>query len=230
MPDQPRSRALGVGLGVVLTVAFLLRVYGVGFGLPHLYYWDEPSVVERAIRFGSGDLNPHFFYYPGLYMYVLFGAIGTFFVGGWLLGRFASPTDFAVASIADPTGVYLTARLTTAVVGTLCVLMTYQVGRRYLGRRTGLAGAAFLAVAVLSSTHSHIAITDVPQSFFILAALLPLEGIMARGRWRDYLWCGALIGLGAATKYLAGLLMVAALSPTGLGQPSPRDPRAAGRA
>jgi 4-amino-4-deoxy-L-arabinose transferase-like glycosyltransferase len=194
-------------LGSIMLVAFFLRVYGVNFGLPHLYYWDEPTVVQRAIRFGSGDLNPQFFYYPALYMYATFIVSGLYFVFGMLTGHFDGVTAFASEFFIDPSGLYLWARVATALIGAACVGLTFWVGRRFFGALAGYLGALFLAVSVIHATHSHIAITDVPQSLFIIAAYLPLFSIVERGRWIDYLLCGLLIGLGMATKYLAVLLV-----------------------
>jgi 4-amino-4-deoxy-L-arabinose transferase-like glycosyltransferase len=194
-------------LAGILLVAFGLRAYGVGFGLPHLYYWDEPTVVNRAVRFGSGDLDPHFFYYPAFYMYVLFAVSGGYYVLGRITGHFASSVDFAVEYFTDPSHTYVAARLTTALLGTASVLLAYKVGRRFFGREVGLAAAAVLAVSVVHGSYSHVAITDVPQAFFITAAYLPLHDVLTRSRPRDYLFAGVLIGLGMATKYLAFLLL-----------------------
>jgi 4-amino-4-deoxy-L-arabinose transferase-like glycosyltransferase len=187
--------------------AFALRIYGVNFGLPYLYYWDEPTVMNRAVRFGSGDFNPHFFYYPALYMYVLFVVSGLYFAAGRLTGHLHSAQDFAAEYFITPTGVYTAARAATALIGAAASVVTYSVGKRFFDARTGLLGALFLAISVLHATHSHIAITDVPQSFFIVAAYIPIYGVFRSGRRRDYLLAGLLIGLGAATKYLAILLL-----------------------
>jgi len=204
---QPGARRwlLPAAVAAVLVVALWLRVYGVTFGLPNLYYWDEPTVVNRAMRFGTGDLNPHDFYYPALYMYVLFAASGVYFVAGRLLGTFHGAQEFALRFFVDPTGVYLTARITTALVGTCAVLIAYLVGKRYLGKTQGLVGAALLAVSPLHASYSHIAVTDIAHAALIALALLPLHDVLSRGRYRDYALAGLLIGLGTATKYLAGL-------------------------
>lgn len=197
-------------LAAILGLALGLRLWGSGFGLPHLYYWDEPTVVNRAIRFGSGDLDPQFYYYPALYMYVLFAVSGAYFVAGSVLGVFAGVEDFGVQYFTDPSGVYGWARATTAMFGVATVACVYAVGTRHFGRTAGLLAALFLAVAVVHATNSHIAITDVPHVAFIVAALLPIGRVHERGRWRDYLLAGLLIGLGAGTKYLAVLLLPAA--------------------
>jgi putative flippase GtrA/4-amino-4-deoxy-L-arabinose transferase-like glycosyltransferase len=216
-PPAPESRP-GLQLPLAVTVLFLLafalalRVYGIGFGLPQLYYWDEPAVVNRAVRFGSGDFNPHFFYYPALYMYVEFVVSGLYFMSQLLTGRLATVEDFAVQYFVDPTGVYLAARLTTALIGTACVLTMFFVGRRYFNPLAGCLAALFLSSSVLHATQSHIAVTDIPHSLFILLALLPIYRVAEAhdSRWQDYALAGALIGLGAATKYFA-ILLVAAL-------------------
>jgi 4-amino-4-deoxy-L-arabinose transferase-like glycosyltransferase len=194
-----------IALCSILALAFFLRVYGLRFGLPHLYYWDEPTVVNRAVRFGSGDLNPHDFYYPALYMYVLFLVSGVYFAIGRVFGWFHGARDFALTYFVDPTGVYHAARLTTAVVGTAAVLLTYYVGKRYFSPKVGLFAALLLAVSPLHASHSHIAITDVPHAAFVALAMLPLHDVLTRGRRRDYVLSGLAVGLGAATKYLAGL-------------------------
>ena len=197
--------ALYAGLLLICAVALSLRVYGIAFGLPHLYYWDEPTVVNRALRFGSGDLNPHFFHYPALYMYVLFGMICVYFLIQLSLGNFAGVEDLGVQYFVDPTGVYLTARLTTAVIGTACVLAMFFMGRRYFNTQVGVLAALFLAVSVNHATQSHVAVMDIPQSLFLILPFLPIHSMIeSRGeRWRDYALAGLLIGLGAAIKYFA---------------------------
>ncbi len=192
----------------VLALALVLRLWGIAYGLPHLYNWDEPTVVNRAMRFGSGDLNPHFFYYPTLWMYTLFALFGAYFGAGKLTGHFHSASDLGVEYFTDPTNTYLIARIATAVVGTLTVLAAYRVGARLWGRSTGLVAAAFLSVATVHVVTSQQAVTDVPHALPIVAAMVPILAIAGGGRRRDYALAGVLIGLGIATKYLAALLVV----------------------
>jgi 4-amino-4-deoxy-L-arabinose transferase-like glycosyltransferase len=204
-PKREGARMTGTrwALLACLILALALRVWGLRFGLPELYYWDEPTVVNRAMRFGTGDLNPHYFYYPALYMYVLFGASGGYFVFGKLLGIHAGATEFAKQYFVDPSGVYVTARLTTALFGTAAVLATYWLGKRFFDRRTGLVAALILAVSPLHVSHSHIAITDVPHALLICLASIACHDVLTKRQTKHYALAGLLIGLGAATKYLA---------------------------
>src|SRR5208337_463350 len=60
-------------LFIILTMifGFIIRILGIDFGLPQLFYNDEPYVVGNAYHImQSGDLNPHFFDYPSLLIYI----------------------------------------------------------------------------------------------------------------------------------------------------------------
>ena len=70
-------------LGLIL-IAFSVRFFGIFHDLPFTYYGDEKHFINRAVAFGSGDLNPHWFHKPALYMYLLFFEYGMYFLVGKL--------------------------------------------------------------------------------------------------------------------------------------------------
>ncbi len=55
---------------LILVLGFMIRLYGVKFGLPGLYHADETIVVNHALAYGTGDLNPHFFRIPSIPLYI----------------------------------------------------------------------------------------------------------------------------------------------------------------
>ena len=107
------DEAVRWGLALVLAVGLALRDWSVSYGLPDLYHPDEPRIVERAVRFHQGDLNPRFFNWPSLYMYVMAGVYGLVFG--------ASSGGVAGAFARDPALFYLVGRLVTALFGTATV-------------------------------------------------------------------------------------------------------------
>jgi len=167
-------------LGLVLALALALRVWGIGYGLPWLFYFhDEPQVVLRALRFGTGDLNPHFFIWPGtLVLYLAFLALATLFVVGRALGWWTGKEGFAAAYFADPTAFYLLPRLQSVAFGVWTVWLAFGLGRAGWGAGVGIAAALGLAVNALSAHYAHLAL-----------------GALATG-------------LGASCQYHAGLLAV----------------------
>jgi hypothetical protein len=157
---------------------------------------------------GSGDLNPHFFYYPGLTFYLTFASEGVIFAIGRLLHIYPSTDAFAAAYFTDSTPFYLVGRALGAILGAATCLLTYLVGKQVFGRVVGLLGAGILAVSVVSVANGHFITNDVPMAFFVMLAYLWIWQVYARGRTQDYVLASIAIGLGVATKYLPVILLV----------------------
>jgi len=204
-----KKRSGGLILGGLLLLSLLLNLWGVSYGLPDRYYPDEGRIVNNALAFGLGDLNPHYFNYPALSMYLLFLLYGGYFAVGRLIGLFASPADFQLLFFSDPTTFYLIGRIANALVGTATVAILYKLGREtYRDRKIGLLAGAFLATLPYFVFLSHFIVTDILQTFFILAAYIFIIRILRTGKLKNYIWAGVLAGLGTATKYSPGVLIL----------------------
>jgi len=201
-PSSPSYPYLGLYLA--LAVAAMLRVWALGANLPFSPGVDEPEVMERAVRMmRTGDLNPHFFDYPSLYLYVEAAASTLRFLYGAMQGRWAA---LAQAPTED---FYLWGRAVTAIFGTASVWLAYRIGL-YWSRSTALLAAVMLAVMPLHVRESHYTLTDVPATFFVMLTLL----LSLRAHRRSTVWsfalAGAAAGLAGATKYNA---IIAVLMP-----------------
>ena len=141
-------------LWCILLLALSLRVWGIMFGLPGIDHGDEPEVINHAVRFGSGDFNPHRFQYGALIQYVLFIIYGLYFSAGYCFGIYKSVHEFALAFVQDPSVFYLIARWLSAVLGTVTVYITFLIGSRLAGKIAGLLAAGFLAVCFPHAVHS----------------------------------------------------------------------------
>lgn len=188
-------------LGIVLAVALGLRVWGAGQGLPFAYNPDEQyHFVPKAVRFyETGDFNPHYFINPPGLTYMLYGVFGV---------RYGGSDGVVEAFASDPGGVFLTARLAVAALGTLAVFLLYLAGARLFDRRAGLLAAGLLAVSFLAVSWSHLAVNDVPTTVAVALSLLGIAGILRRGWALDYVLAGAGLGLACAIKYTAGIVIL----------------------
>lgn len=196
-------------LFIILSAALTIRLLGIDFGLPYVFYPDETVIVNHAIAFSTGDLNPHYFIYPSLYMYVMFVIYGLTYVVGWLTGIFASTADFAQLFFNDVTLFYLPGRLISALCGVASVAMVYFLGRRAYNVRVGLISASFLAFSVLHVEHSHFLKTHVPAGLLVIIGLYMAVSIYnGKDNLRRYIFCGAIAGLAASTIYHAGFVLV----------------------
>ena len=212
------AAALGLGLA--------LRLWGLDFGLPHTETRpDESLLVHRALAIAGGDLNPHFFNYPSLHLYLLAAVSGLSYATGWLLGGVGGPQDFLRQFMLDPSGVYLAGRTLTALMGTATIALVYHTGRGLGGPVAGVCGAILLAGAFLHVRDSHFLTVDVPATFWAMAAFAAAARHLRTGGQSSLLAAAVLAGLAASTKYNAALflpaLIVAAVcspSPTSAGR------------
>jgi len=107
-----------VTLAVVVLVlaALAMRLWGIGFGLPHIYHTDEVNEVKRALMLGAGVFNLGRAFKGGLY-YLLFVEYAVYFAVLRALGVVHSSFDFLVRYFSEPTGFWLIGRVTVALLG-----------------------------------------------------------------------------------------------------------------
>jgi 4-amino-4-deoxy-L-arabinose transferase-like glycosyltransferase len=187
--------------------AAALRVWGIGYGLPHtLARPDEEAVFAVALRFFGRNLNPEFFDWPSLFMYVVAAAFVVYFNIGRVVGWFGREASFIAAGTTHPTPLFLIARGLSAAAGTATVAVTYRVGVQLFDRTTAVVGAVFLAVAALHVRESHFGLTDVSATCVLMTSFLCVVRYWRSGASRDALLAAVLGGLAASTKYNAGVI------------------------
>ena len=188
------------GLAAVLAVGLALRLWGVRQGLPYVYNADEADhFVLRAVRMFGHDLNPHYFANPPAFTYLLHFLFALAYGGGAGVQR-----TFAL----HPQDLYVFARASAAVLGTLALWLLYATGARLFNRAVGLLAAAIEGVAFLPVFYAHLALNDVPTLAPLTLSLLGSAGVLRKGRRRDYLLAGLGLGLACASKYTAGIVLL----------------------
>jgi 4-amino-4-deoxy-L-arabinose transferase-like glycosyltransferase len=179
--ERPEGRWGGppVAFAAILALAGALRLTGIQYGLPFpLLNPDERNVVPRAWSMvHGGGLDPHWFDYPSLVMY--------------LLAPFQAWQD-------EPS--YLAARLTMVVLALAGVAAAWWLGQRAYGPLAGFVAAAAMAVETTHVAYSRMAVTDVPLTLGVAVAL----ALMISGRIE---LAGLVVGLAASAKYPGILLL-----------------------
>lgn len=208
-----------VALVAILGLAFALRVWGLGWGLPtqthyFSYHPDESVVLEAAMGMNvfAGHLLPGWYHYGSLQLYLVNFANSLAFVFGG--------ADIVIKDLATDHAkwarLYLIGRCLTVAMGVGTVWATYALGRRLWGQAAGLWAAGVLAVMPLHAQQSHWLTVDVPAAFWGTLALLWTARLRdalpraesAKNAWRNALWAGVFAGLAAATKYNMALTLL----------------------
>jgi 4-amino-4-deoxy-L-arabinose transferase-like glycosyltransferase len=186
----PKSeRAEGVGslwggpwtaLGGLLGLAAVLRLVGIRYGLPlPVLNPDEQNIAPRAWRMvHGGGLDPGWFDYPSLLLYVL------------------APFQWWAE---EPS--YLAARLVVAGLGVGGVAAAWWLGSRSYGRLAGGVAAAAVAVATVHVAYSRMAVTDIALALGVTVAL----ALLADDRIE---LAGLAAGAAASAKYPGVILLV----------------------
>jgi len=169
-----------VALAAILAGAAALRVVGVAYAHPFaLFSPDEMSIVPRAWHMAhGGGLDPHWFDYPTLLMYVI------------------APFQ---AWEAHPS--YLAARIVVIVLALGAVAASWWLGRRAYGDLAGIVAAAAVAVETTHVTYSRMAVTDVPLTLGVAVSL----ALLVAGRIE---LAGLAAGIATSFKYPGVFLLV----------------------
>ena len=209
-------------LGAILLLALIVRAWGLNFNLPYLTHPDEPNKIAMAQEmFKTGDLNPHYFWKPTLFIYLNALLYVPYYFVGRAAGVFAEPEDIASPLMitlgngwtAMPTTV-LMARSLTVVAALLCIVLVYLIARHAFGRKSvGYLAALMLAVSPTHVNSSRLITVNVYLAFAILCVTWFSLLVYRRGRTRDYLLAGLSAGMAVSFKYpgavVASILLAA---------------------
>ena len=191
----------------VLGVALGVRLAGITFGLPHVYHPGEGVQVYRAVRLSLGSFDFQQVTEGGYY-FLLFAEYGLYFLKLLVSGEVHGVSDFAQHFVTNPESFWKIGRATTAVLGTLTVLVVWFQGRRIAGARAGLLGAWFLALSFRHVIDSHTITVDVPMALFtFLAVVMIVEDVSLRTRLNP--WLFALVAAFAILNKLPAVLLFA---------------------
>lgn len=199
--DVPRVRRL---LGIMVLLALVLRSANLTWGIPisattGFYHADEVKAWSSTVEFPESYMTNSSFLYGTAVQNV----------EGLLLW----PIKLAWSGDAQQDERYrltviLFARCCSILLGTLSVVLVFQLGRVLWSARTGWLAAALLAVAPAPALNSTFCTLDVPMSFLLLAGWLLAISAVDSGGVKRWVMLGAVAGVLAGTK-LTGMFFLA---------------------
>ena len=202
-PPSPSRRRTAWILAVILAAALLLRLRGVGFGLPAINDPDELIFELGAVKMlRGGTLNPGWFGHPATTTLYLLAIIDIAVFGlGKAMGWFGDVAAFGDAIYANPGWIVLPARVAMAAFGVGCVFLTHRLGSRLFDRRVGLTAAALLAASPVHISYSQVVRSDVMATLFLLLMLLATLRFARTGAMRALCLAALWFGFATTTKW-----------------------------
>ena len=185
----------------IICAAVAVRFWRLAHQLPDKVYIEEDEFIYTALKYGSGDLNPHWFFHPPLYSYILFALYAAYYLLGRAGGWFPGAGDFVLQYLVDPSAFYLIARGLSALLAIPAALLLHALGRRLYSPRAGLAAAAFYSAAPLAVLYSHYGCTEPLLIVLVLAVALCASRALLTGRGGGLVAAGAFAGAAVGVKY-----------------------------
>lgn len=194
-------------VSAVVVAGLAIRLWGIQFGLPHVYHPDEGFEIYRALRLGMGGFDLDRTGKGGLY-FILFLEYGAYYAFLRLTGALGDVADFARRFAEDPSTFWLLGRLTVAVMGAATIALVAWQARQMRGPRAAVLGALFLAFSAQHVEDSHFATVDVPMALFTFAAVvLIVEDVEGRRRLNPWGFA-AVAAFATLNKIPAALIFV----------------------
>ena len=142
---------------LILALSCFLNLYGIRWGLPALWYPDEPETIESIVipMARNLDPNPHIFIKTSFYYYFLHIFLAPYFL-------YLKISGITIESYTHFVGtVTLIARIVTAFTGVLGVYLMYLLGRNLRDEKTGLITALLLAINLGYVSYAHFAMMEI---------------------------------------------------------------------
>ncbi len=171
----------------ILAIGFLLRILGIGVGLPDLPDPRETLIAQDILNLINFTAPPEIYNWPGTAWFYLIA----------LVGKVLSVCGLVMTEAR----VIWLARFINVLLSTSTIWLTYCLGTKIGNKRVGQIAAGFLAVAMLHATNeSRFALVDIPATFCV-TLFLWLATRDAHLTLRTCLWLGIVAGIGVAVKF-----------------------------
>jgi len=184
----------------VLTVALVLRLYGIQWGLPNAshpvysYHPDEAFHLFAGDWLATGRMRPKHFMYGGTFYFSILNAIS--YVAERLQDVFGG-TNLLADTI-------LLGRYVMTVTALATIYLVYRFGKEIYGRPTGLLAALFLAI-----TPAHIVLAQCLRPDELAALIVTILLLLAarilrkdsRHGVRNFVYSGLILGAAMALRF-----------------------------
>jgi hypothetical protein len=171
----------------ILAIGFLLRILGIGIGLPNSPDPRETLIAQDIQNLINFTAPPEIYNWPGTAWFYLIALVG-------------KVLSICGLGITEARVIWL-ARFINVLLSTGTIWLTYCLGSSIGNKRVGQIAAGFLAVAMLHATNeSRFALVDIPATLCV-TLFLWLAARDTQLTFRTCLWLGIVAGIGIAVKF-----------------------------
>lgn len=183
---------------ILLSIATLLRITSIFYGLPLHLSIDEPSLVSGIISLKE-NLNPGRFDWPHLYFYINFLFYG--------IGFILNTLNLVPSFWGDISIYFVISRLLSVLFGVLTILAIYIATKKiFANTKIAMLAATFVTFLPMHVLESRLAKLDIALTFFVTIAVYFIYKVYKDPSYRNFIIAGIIIGLAVSIKYNAFLI------------------------
>jgi len=179
---------------LILLFGLGLRFYGLDWDQGHHLHPDERMMVMVVERLRWGNLNPKFFAYGSLPLYLLKAV-------SWLVSLVAG------SAWASYQYLPILGRIVSALFDVGTIFLIFKIGKKIWGERVGLWTAFLYATCVFPIQLAHFYAVDTILNFFVWLALWQLLLFYEKAGVGSAIKVGISFGLALSTKVSAAVLL-----------------------
>ncbi len=205
--DKIDERPARWPIAAILLAALVVRLVGIGYGLPYSFNLEEEANAKQAFKYTAlykwNKMKPDDPGRSNLTSYILAGEYGAYYAGANLVGRVGGIMEYRYRFLARPRAFYILARLASAVIGLFCIWGIYRICVIAFDWGVGVLAAFFMAFSPHNIHFSQVGVGDILAAAFLIGGLYHLVMLCVEKRIASAVAAGALLGLaaGAAFEY-----------------------------
>lgn len=191
--DIFKKHAVLLFIVIISLIGGLLRFYNLSWGAPFFFHPDERNISSSVSQLNfPTNLNPHFFAYGSLPIYLTYFAI--------TLAKLNFSVSFEQA--------ILVSRFISFLLSTLLIPLMYLLGKKMGGKTTGILSALFTTTSVGFIQFAHFGTFETWLTFLVLLLFYFSLNLMEKINSKNIIALGIALGLLLSTK-ISSLVLLA---------------------
>ena len=191
---------------LIIALGFSLRVIGADWGFPFLVHPDENFVADIPVHMAErSSLDPGEYNHPD--HFDIYANALLYHAASHIVYQKPLTDTFDNHKLLF----YHLSRIFVAIMGTVCIIVAYFIGKEYKGN-TGLIAALLVAIFPSYVNHSHFITADIPLTLFVLSIILFTIRYFKKPSDKNLLTASFFCALAVSVKYPGILTLLLILS------------------
>jgi len=193
------KKMASVLLVMLIMLAIYFRFRSAFFSYPLITHPDEPMLIGTAGKIlKNRDLNPHFFNYPSLVIYMQ--SLLILMYSGFKYFLFGlNPADVPRVEF------HVVGRIFASIASVISIYIIYLTGKKFFNYRVGFIAAAIVSVSPIHINNSALVTTDIWVAIFFSVIIFYSQKIIKYNNKKNYVLAGFFVGLAISSKYTAAI-------------------------